>query len=922
MQTEPPEHSKELPQNEEKTMPLIAPCPPRGLKRMEGTSKLKPIAPDSPVKRFQAPSSSSLLGHSVSMLSMRLGTGSTPVRPFVANGQIVTPTMGSLLTRTLTSSTPFKIMTPAEKRVPAPLKIHQTKGTITPIRLKIERTPGGTINKAVVVPKLPEPEISRNMDDGQVTPPAGMKRSTSGSMLLRQTPERIRRQEEIETSPEKRMRRSGSIPRSLRLEESLPVPLSDNQTPVLKRKRTSSLTSLFSDMPVLTPQTRLRPRGVSESREDRTSPQKGIVSPLKKRSRQVSGSEPPSPLKKRYFSTVGITMAESDQGTPNRLSRTPVRNIRSTIFNPKAVSNHIAQTYGQGIKRPIDTDLLPSSIPVPPKLVTRSTSGETYYSATEDELPQQEETITKRAEEVFLTPHASECSDFAMVPLVQKQISIDEKMLNGEEDEGFGDSMKTIKKGQGTALARSLSLKLSPLCQEIKPIGNTEKSCSTPSLPTAPLLRQGSTSSLRFKVSPSNFLKSITVTPVTRPIETVPQPSLAPVAPVAPVVVPEPSPVELSEPSTSEGVKEMAAVRKSVLKTPKAAFTIRENHVQGSRRRQIKFNGLDVHYFDRCQGESTVPSEGDVSLDMHNTHHCHRHFSLASGKRPLLDLALYDDGELSEGEEIYPDSDDQEYDEYASAKTINRLNQRLRIKMLKKSGVKVEKTAVAESWRATRTVCGCSCENGVCLPDTCECALSGINCQVDGGTWPTHPCTCVVDTCDNPNGRICYDQEAVFSFRRKTIDLWKASQITGITGSPQVTKFVDSDDEEDKQSQNWHLRNITLEQSPTKFPVTPVYTRRARSTLSDIRESGSEASTSVTPSTSLSERMKAMQHLENEVCVEVEEKEYEDVDKDETMVEADLTLQEVYVAREPESMNSGADLLDTPMSPVKTTLVV
>ncbi|UMM11477.1 hypothetical protein L5515_000742 [Caenorhabditis briggsae] len=921
MQTEPPGYSKELPQNEEKTMPLIAPCPPRGLKRMEGTSKLKPIAPDSPVKRFQAPSSSSLLGHSVSMLSMRLGTGSTPVRPFVANGQIVTPTMGSLLTRTLTSSIPFKVITPAEKRVPAPLKIHQTKGTITPIRLKIERTPGGTINKAVVVPKLPESEISRNSDDGQVTPPAGMKRSTSGSMLLRRTPERIRRQEEIETSPEKRMRRSGSIPRSLRLEESLPIPLSDNQTPVLKRKRTSSLTSLFSDMPVLTPQTRLRPRGVSESREDRTSPQKGIVSPLKKRSRQVSGSEPPSPLKKRDFSTVSITMTGGDQGTSNRLSRTPVRNIRSTIFNPKVVSDHIAQTYGQGIKRPIDTDLLSSSNPVPPKLVTRSTSGETYYSAIEDELAQQEETITERAE-VFLTPHASECSDSAMVPLVQKQISIDEKMLNGEEDEGFGDSMKTIKKGQGTALARSLSLKLSPLNQEIKPIGNTEKSCSTPSLPTAPLLRQGSTSSLRFKVSPSNFLKSITVTPVTRPIEIVPQPSLAPVAPVDPVVIPESSPVELSEPSTSGGIKEMAVVRKSVLKAPKAAFKIRENHMQGSRRRQIKFNGLDVHYFDRCQGESTVPSEGDVSLDMHNTHHCHRYFSLASGKRPLLDLALYDDGELSEGEEIYPDSDDQEYDEYASAKTINRLNQRLRIKMLKKSGVKVEKTAVAESWRATRTVCGCSCENGVCLPDTCECALSGINCQVDGGNWPTHPCTCVVDTCDNPNGRICYDQEAVFSYRKKTIDFWKASQVTGITGSPQVTKFVDSDDEEDKQSKNWHLKNITLEQSPTKFPVTPVYTRRARSTLSDIRESGSEASTSVTPSTSLSERMKAMQHLENEVCVEVEEKEYEDVDKEETLVEADLTLQEVYVTREPESMNSGTDLLDTPMSPVKTTLVV
>lgn len=58
--------------------------------------------------------------------------------------------------------------------------------------------------------------------------------------------------------------------------------------------------------------------------------------------------------------------------------------------------------------------------------------------------------------------------------------------------------------------------------------------------------------------------------------------------------------------------------------------------------------------------------------------------------------------------------------------------------------------------------------------------------------------------------------------------------------------------------------------------MTPVYTRRSRSSLSDIRESTSETTGSITPSTSLSERIKAMQHLDNEVCVEQEEKDEDD----------------------------------------------
>ncbi|CDX47490.1 Cysteine/serine-rich nuclear protein N-terminal domain-containing protein [Caenorhabditis elegans] len=899
--------------------PLVPPSPRGGLKRMAGMSQLKSTFSISLERTIPPPSSSSsFLSHSTSMVSVAASLKRAGVPS---------------LTRTKTSALPIKM----EKKPMVPLRIEQDHQT--PIR------------------KL-APESIPSLED-QVTPP--MRRSSSGSMLLRQTPERIRRQEEdVETpgSPVKRYRRSGSMPR---LEaQSLDVPIrmeiGNSLTPVLKRKRTSSLTCLFSsDMPpILTPQ-RLRPRGISETRTidddvfvPKSPTKKPITSPIKKRVRQDSENRSTSPLKKRYISSFSIRLEEEkeiEKAVPTPTMSTPMRKFKSTIFNPRAVTERIAQTYGTG-SRQLLKSTSSTVLPAPPALVARSTSGETYYSATEGEdsilsAPPPQST------EVISIPKQDDLQrdDGKMVPLVKKQMSIDEKIMEDDEDEGFGDSMKTIKRGQGSSLARSLSLKLSPKTDQQKPIGaDTEKSCSTPSLPTAPLLsRQGSTSSLRFKVSPSTFLKPIAtpiidVSPTPRPD---PEPLRIIVAAAAAAPVES---TELSEPSTSKTPEQKAepAMQKSALRKHAANFSVREEiFIPGIRRKKIRFSGLHVHYFDRRQGGSTVPTEGDISLDMHNKHHSHRYFSLSTGKRPILDLLLYADDDLSDGEVIDPDSDeDRDYDEYASAKSIPRINQRHRIKLLKKSGVKVEKnTDAIDSLRNTRVECGCSCENGVCLPETCQCAIDGIHCQVDGGEWPTQPCACFAETCTNPEGRTFYDPEAVHEFRQRTIMNWRASQKTGISGSPVVKKFADSDEEDDK-AKTWLLKNaipIKLEESPTKYPVTPVYTRRSRSSLSDIRESTSETTGSITPSTSLSERIKAMQHLDNEVCVEQEEKDEDDAyfmdNKEDTIIEADLTLQEVYVEQDmvAVTVESSSETTDidanemieaTAMSPVKTTLVV
>lgn len=85
---------------------------------------------------------------------------------------------------------------------------------------------------------------------------------------------------------------------------------------------------------------------------------------------------------------------------------------------------------------------------------------------------------------------------------------------------------------------------------------------------------------------------------------------------------------------------------------------------------------------------------------------------------------------------------------------------RLRRSLLKLSGVKkVDNTEREEckELRGSREVCGCDCKV-VCLPETCHCALNGIQCQVDRFSFP---CGCSKKGCDNPFGRIEFNPSKV-----------------------------------------------------------------------------------------------------------------------------------------------------------------
>uniref|UniRef100_A0A0K0D3E6 CSRNP_N domain-containing protein n=1 Tax=Angiostrongylus cantonensis TaxID=6313 RepID=A0A0K0D3E6_ANGCA len=184
---------------------------------------------------------------------------------------------------------------------------------------------------------------------------------------------------------------------------------------------------------------------------------------------------------------------------------------------------------------------------------------------------------------------------------------------------------------------------------------------------------------------------------------------------------------------------------------------------QKQNNKRVRFTTVKVYYFARTQGISTVPKSGEVSLGMVDKHFTERQFSLWPGHRPELKLT-------------------NESEDYTEPLTRKR---KARIKMLKRSGVQVRKvnssnTNSLESIRQSRILCGCHCENGVCLFDTCQCALEGIVCQVDGVDefGMAHPCWCNAMSCSNPCGRTEFDPEHVRNHYQMTMMRLKHAEKT------------------------------------------------------------------------------------------------------------------------------------------------
>ncbi|GMS82552.1 hypothetical protein PENTCL1PPCAC_4727, partial [Pristionchus entomophagus] len=103
---------------------------------------------------------------------------------------------------------------------------------------------------------------------------------------------------------------------------------------------------------------------------------------------------------------------------------------------------------------------------------------------------------------------------------------------------------------------------------------------------------------------------------------------------------------------------------------------------------------------------------------------------------------------------------------------LRHLPSKERSRILKASGVKIDKKILwlseHELIRRGRRECGCKCEDGRCLPETCECSRNGIACQVDTADEP-FPCRCSADSCQNDRGRVEFNHQRVQLHRQATL---------------------------------------------------------------------------------------------------------------------------------------------------------
>ncbi|XP_003505978.2 cysteine/serine-rich nuclear protein 1 isoform X2 [Cricetulus griseus] len=206
----------------------------------------------------------------------------------------------------------------------------------------------------------------------------------------------------------------------------------------------------------------------------------------------------------------------------------------------------------------------------------------------------------------------------------------------------------------------------------------------------------------------------------------------------------------------------------------------------------VTFDSVTVYYFPRCQGFTSVPSRGGCTLGMAPCHSSCRLFSLAEftqeqirarreklcqrlkeEKLEMLRWKLSEAGvpETGTGLPLTVDTIDDASveDDLAVAIAGGRLEDgnflqphppRQRRALLRASGVRRidrEEKRELQALRQSREDCGCHCD-GVCDPVTCSCSLAGIKCQMDHTSFP---CGCCSSGCENPNGRVEFNQARV-----------------------------------------------------------------------------------------------------------------------------------------------------------------
>lgn len=205
-------------------------------------------------------------------------------------------------------------------------------------------------------------------------------------------------------------------------------------------------------------------------------------------------------------------------------------------------------------------------------------------------------------------------------------------------------------------------------------------------------------------------------------------------------------------------------------------------------KKRISFSAVTAYYFPRAQGFTCIPSQGGSTLGMALKHSHVESLSLSehalqqrkNHRRLLLqmrkkrktrnskkdasdctDSTALEIAEKTEARETESDeSDEQQISDVSDSELdinnyyfLQPVTTRQRRALLRESGVTKIETSEKEDCRqirVSRESCGCSCQV-YCEPESCSCAQSGIQCQVDRLNFP---CGCSRDACANPSGRV------------------------------------------------------------------------------------------------------------------------------------------------------------------------
>ena len=219
--------------------------------------------------------------------------------------------------------------------------------------------------------------------------------------------------------------------------------------------------------------------------------------------------------------------------------------------------------------------------------------------------------------------------------------------------------------------------------------------------------------------------------------------------------------------ATTSSCASMSGSEGSTTKSLRSVLKQRDDR----RKKSVNFTGVTVFYFPRTQGFTCVPSQGGSTLGMDPKHVRAKNFSLeghAEEKKKVHKQILLrqrrfaklcqkqQSASTSESEDASDDDlsdiSDSEI-EMDSSYFLMPVPIKQRRALLRSSGVRRIDSNEKEECRdirASREYCGCNCRE-YCDPQTCQCSLAGIKCQVDRLSFP---CGCTKEGCLNPSGRI------------------------------------------------------------------------------------------------------------------------------------------------------------------------